>query len=486
MKKTFIRLIICLFCGLIILVIPPPPGLTPSAWLFFSIFIGVVAGLILEPVPPALVGLVGITLAVICKTGPAGSGGDGIISASAAISWGLSGFSNATVWLIFAAFMIGAGYSKSGLGKRIALLLVRKLGKSTLGLGYAISLADGIMAPFIPSNAARSGGTLYPIISSIPPMFDSYPEKDARKIGAFLAWCALSATCVSSSIFLTGQAPNPLALQVAKASGVEVVSWSGWFLAFLPVSVILFILTPWLTYLIYPPEIKSSPEIAKWAGEQYKSLGRIRGTEIALILISLLALIFWICSDFFKVSATTTAVVVIILMIATRVISWEDFLANKPAWNVLVWFSTLVTLAGGLKNVGFLDWLAQAAGGIIGHYSVTTAMLALVLLYYFIHYFFASTTAHVTALLAVFITIANTIPGMDVRLVTLLMLLPMGIMGVLTPYGTGHSPVWFASGYVRSADFWRLGAIFGVVYLLVYLLVGVPWITGIAYDFIFD
>lgn len=485
MKKNLIKLIICILCGVVVFFIPQPQGLTPEAWLFFSIFIGVVAGLILEPVPPALTGLIGVSLAVICKTGPAVSGKAGSISAEAAITWGLSGFSNTTVWLIFAAFMIGAGYSKSGLGKRIALILVEKLGKSTLGLGYAISLADGLMAPFIPSNAARSGGTLYPIISSIPPMFNSYPEKDARKIGAFLAWCALSATCVSSSIFLTGQAPNPLALQVAKESGVDVVSWGGWFIAFLPVSIILFILTPLLTYFIYPPEIKSSPEITLWAAEQHKSLGRINNTEIALIIISILALTLWIGSSFFKVSATTTAIVVIILMIATKVISWEDFLANKPAWNVLVWFSTLVTLAGGLKNVGFLSWLAETAGDFIGHYSVATAMLALIVLYYFIHYFFASTTAHVTALLAVFITIANSIPGMDVRLVTLLMLLPMGIMGVLTPYGTGHSPVWFASGYIKNADFWRLGAIFGIIYLLVYLCVGVPWITMFAYDLIF-
>ncbi|MDU7191373.1 MAG: SLC13 family permease, partial [Veillonella sp.] len=88
---------------------------------------------------------------------------------------GLSGFSNAIVWLIFAAFMIGIGYENSGLGRRIALFLVAKLGKSSLGLGYAIAITDLVLAPFIPSNAARSGGTIYPIVSSICPMFDSYP-----------------------------------------------------------------------------------------------------------------------------------------------------------------------------------------------------------------------------------------------------------------------------------------------------------------------
>ncbi|MDR1615039.1 MAG: anion permease [Campylobacteraceae bacterium] len=482
--KSYVKLLIPILIGIAVFLFPTPEGVNPNTWLYFSIFAGVIVGLILEPIPAALIGFIGITVAVLCGVGPAGTG---VKSASAdvMIKWALTGFSNKTVWLIFAAFMIGIGYQNSGLGKRIALLLVKKLGKSTIGLGYAISITDGILAPFIPSNAARSGGTLYPIITSIPPMFGSYPDKDSRKIGAYLAWCALAATCVSSSIFLTGQAPNPLALQVAAESGVNVVDWGGWLIAFLPVSIILFIATPLLAYFIYPPEIKGSTHVVEWAAKETEKIGKISLKEIFMISISICALVLWIGSGFFGVDATTTAIMVIIAMLACKIISWNDFLGNKPAWNVLVWFGTLVTLAGGLKNVGFLDWVAQITGGYLNDFSPLSAMIGLVLIFYFIHYFFASGTAHVTALLAVFITMASTIPGVDVQLVTLLMVLPMGLMGVLTPYGTGHSPVWFASGYVKTADFWRLGCIFGVFYIAVYLLVGIPWITNFAYDWIF-
>ncbi|MDR1460039.1 MAG: anion permease [Campylobacteraceae bacterium] len=482
--KKYIKLLMPLVFGIAIFIIPTPEGVSLNTWIYFSIFIGVIVGLILEPIPAALIGFIGITLAVLFRVGPVGSG-DKSASASDAINWALTGFANSTVWLIFAAFMIGIGYQNSGLGKRIALNLVKKLGKSTLGLGYAISITDGILAPFIPSNAARSGGTLYPIIMSIPPMFGSYPEKDAKKIGSYLAWCALAATCVSSSIFLTGQAPNPLALEVAAKSGVAVVDWSGWLIAFLPVSIILFIATPLLAYFVYPPEIKGSTQVVKWAAEEAEKLGKISLKEIFMVSISICALILWIGSGFFGVNATTTAVMVIIAMIACKIISWNDFLGNKPAWNVLVWFGTLVTMAAGLKNVGFLDWVAQIAGGYLTDFSPMSAMIGLVLLFYFIHYFFASGTAHVTALLGMFIVMASSIPGVDVQLATLLMILPMGIMGVLTPYGTGHSPVWFASGYIKTVDFWRLGFIFGIFYILVYLLVGVPWIMNFARDWIF-
>jgi citrate:succinate antiporter/L-tartrate/succinate antiporter len=482
--RGYIKLLIPILIGIIVFVLPTPDGISLNTWIYFSIFAGVITGLILEPIPAALIGFIGIILAVLFRVGPVGSGAKSA-DANAMINWALTGFSNATVWLIFAAFMIGIGYQNSGLGKRIALILVKKLGRSTLGLGYAIAITDGILAPFIPSNAARSGGTLYPIITSIPPMFGSYPDKDSRKIGAYLAWCALATTCVSSSIFLTGQAPNPLALEVAAKSGVGVVDWGGWFIAFLPVSIILFIATPLLAYFVYPPEIKGSTQVVDWAAQESEKIGKISLKEIFMITISVCALILWIGSGFFGVNATTTAIMVIIAMLACKIISWNDFLGNKPAWNVLVWFGTLVTMAAGLKNVGFLDWVTSITGGYLTDFSPMTAMIGLVLLFYFIHYFFASGTAHVTALLGVFITMASTIPGVDVQLVTLLMVLPMGIMGVLTPYGTGHSPVWFASGYVKTADFWRLGCIFGVFYIAVYLLVGIPWITNFAYDWIF-
>lgn len=257
--------------------------------------------------------------------------------------------------------MIGIGYQNSGLGRRIALFLVQKLGKSSLGLGYAIAITDLILAPFIPSNAARSGGTIYPIVSSICPMFDSYPDKNPRRIGSYLCWISLATTCVSSTLFLTGQAPNSLAVELAAKSGVATVNWTSWFLAVAPVGIILFLITPILTYYLCPPEVKGSPEIAEWAKEEFHKLGAMSASEIAMAVISLIALTLWIGSSTFGVNPTTTALLVIILMVLFKIITWNDFLANKPAWNVLTWFATLVPMAAGLKNVGFLDWLAKSA-----------------------------------------------------------------------------------------------------------------------------
>lgn len=485
MILKYLKLLIPVIVALIIFAIPTPEGLTTPSWLYFSIFLGVIIGLILEPLPAALIGLIGVGVCIWFKIGPVGSGNpETIIKSGAAVSWGLGGFSNSTVWLIFAAFMIGLGYQKSGLGKRIALILVKLLGKTTLGIGYAIAIADGILAPFIPSNSARSGGTLYPIVTQIPPMMGSFPDKDARKIGSYLVWVSLAATCVTSSMFFTGLAPNLLAMETAVKSGVEPISWFGWFMAFLPAGIILFIATPLLTYFIYPPTSKGSNEATKWAKDELSKIGPMTIKEWLMIGLAIFALIFWIGGSKFGVNATTVALTVMIAMVVLQIISWDDLLSNKSAWGILVWFGSLVTLAGGLKNVGFLDFIAELGGNYLGNFDTMLATIGLIVFFYLLHYFFASTTAHVTALLALFITVAGGINGIDIQQLTLLLMLSLGIMGIITPYGTGPSPVWFGSGYISGKEFWKLGFIFGMIYLIVFLIVCIPWVKYVAYTWL--
>src|SRR5262249_33821686 len=154
------------------------------------------------------------------------------------------GFANGTVWLILSAFVVTLGYQKTLLGRRIALLLVKHLGRRTLGLGYAIALADLTLAPFTPSNVARSGGTIFPIIPNIPELYGSRPGESPRRIGGSLMWVAFSATCITSSMFVTALAPNPLALEMVRAStGIE-ITWTEWFVGFLPVGLLLLLVLP--------------------------------------------------------------------------------------------------------------------------------------------------------------------------------------------------------------------------------------------------
>lgn len=465
-----------LVVGVIVWLCGTPEGLTEGTWLFVSVFASLITGLILEPLPSAFIGVIAIVVSILFRVGPEASS---VVTANNALSWGLSGFSNAVVWLIFSAFMLGIGYQRSGLGRRMGLYLVEKLGKSSIGLGYAVAITDIILAPFIPSNAARSGGIIYPIVSSIPPMFESYPDKNPEKIGKYLSWTSLATTAVSSSMFLTGQAPNPLAVSLAVKFGGADISWTNWFIAFAPVGIILFLLTPILSYIFVRPTIQGSTEIVEWAKKELLECGKMSASEIGMTLISILALILWVGASVLNISPTTTGLLVIVLMIGCKIITWNDFLSNKPAWNVLVWFATLVPMAGGLKNVGFLDWLGKMTSALLNTLEPSMAAFTLIIMFVVLRYFFASATAYVTATLGLFTALAYSIPGVNGTEILFMLLLPIGLIAVMTPYAGGHSPIWYATGFIKGVEYWRLGFIFTVIYMSTFIVIAKPWFAFI-------
>jgi len=191
--------------------------------------------------------------------------------------------------------MFALGYEKTGLGRRISLWLVKTMGKRTLTLGYAVMIADGILAPFTPSNTARSGGTIYPVIRNLPPLYDSLPnDPSMKRMGSFLMWTALASTCVTSSLFLTALAPNLLAIALTEsATGIQ-INWGQWFMAVAPVGILLLLLVPLLSYWLCAPEVKAGHEISDWAGEELTKLGALTRNEIVLIIMVVSALLLWI------------------------------------------------------------------------------------------------------------------------------------------------------------------------------------------------
>ena len=443
---------------LVVWFIPAPEGLTTNAWHFMAIFFAVVVGLIVEPVPAALVGFAGVSLvAVLGLIGPKSVDN---------IKWALSGFSNTVIWLIFAAFMFALGYKKTGLGKRISLIMIKYMGKSSLGLGYAVALSDLVLSPFMPSNTARSAGTIYPVASNIPLIFNSTPDNEPRKLGAYISWVAIATTCVTSSMFLTALAPNLLAVDLIAQGTGNTISWSAWGSIMIPLMLPLFILTPLLVYWIYPPTQKTSPEAPLWAAEELKKLGSITAKELLMAGLAVVALALWIFGKKVGIHSTTAAIAVVSVMVLTKVITWDDVISNKAAFNVLIWFASLVAMASGLKSVGVLKWIGASAEVHLASLSPTMLILSMLVLFFVLHYFFASTTAHTTALMPIFIAIAVKLVAPE-QMVPFSILLAgsLGVMGIITPYATGPSPMWYGAGYISQGRWWALGAIFGALYL---------------------
>jgi L-tartrate/succinate antiporter len=280
---------------------------------------------------------------------------------------------------------------------------------------------------------------------------------------------------VTSSMFLTGLAPNTMAIaMIAKAIGVT-VPWMVWFKGFLPVGLLLIAVQPLLLYAIYPPQIKDAPEAPRWAAEQLKGMGAMPRQEITMLVLVLGALGFWI-GGASLVDPAIVAVFVILGMVLFGVVSWDDIVGHSLAWNTLIWFATLVTMAGGLAETKFLDWLAASLVPMLSGLGAYATIAGVVLTFFFLHYFFASITAHTATLFPLFLAVAIKIPAATPVAWALLLSYPLGMIGVLTPYASGQNAVYFGSGYIKRRDFWVLGFVLGVVYMGVYLAIIVEWL----------
>jgi L-tartrate/succinate antiporter len=472
------RIIAPIVTAIILVLIPAPAGLSQHAWNYFALFAGVVAALVLEPLPSTAVGFIAITLTAVLSRWTLFSEADlakpGFNVAGETVKWAFSGFASNTVWLVGGAFMLALGYQKTGLGRRIALLLVRALGKSSLSLGYAATIADTILAPFTPSNPARSAGTMFPVMINLPPLYDSKPnDPSARKIGGYILWVTFAASCITSSLFMTACAPNFLALDfIRKIAHVE-ITYRQWFFAAAPFAIPLLLALPLLAYVIYPPTIKKSPNIPAWAAQQLHEMGPLKRGEIILGGLVLAAILLWVFGADY-VDAAIVAFMVVSMMLICRVVAWDDMARNHSAWTTIALLATLVAMADGLARTGFIKWFAEFVAAHISGYPPMAVIVILISIYFFSHYFFSSLTAHTTAMMPIMLGVGMGIQGLPAEKLSLGLAMTTGLMGVISPYATGAALPYYNSGYLTSAEFWRNGTIFGLIFLFALLAIGVP------------
>jgi DASS family divalent anion:Na+ symporter len=446
--------------GIVLWFLPNPSGVDPAGMHLLAIFVTTIVGIVLKPLPMGAVAMVGI-----CATA---------VTGTLTINDALSGFGNRVIWLIVLAFFISRGFIKTGLGARIAYLFMALLGRRSLGLGYGLVATDLVLAPAIPSNTARAGGVVFPILRAVAEAYESRPDDGtARRIGAFLTLAAFQGTVITSAMFLTAMAANPLAAELASAQGVE-MTWVGWALAALVPGVSSLVLVPWVIYRLSPPEVRETPAAAALARERLRELGPVGRTEWVMVCTFALLLVLWVLSGPLGIHTTATALLGLVVLLVTGVLSWEDVLRERGAWDTLVWFSALVMMASYLTDLGLIPWFSETVGVWFAGVGWMTGFLALSLIYFYSHYFFASNTAHVSAMYAPFLGVALAL-GTPPMLGALVLAFFSNLFSSMTHYGTGPAPVLFGAGYVEVREWWSLGLVVSLVNLAVWVGVGGIW-----------
>ena len=470
MNKTKMwKLGVLVLIPLVIFLIPPPEGLPLLAWRLFGLYLTAIVGLVLKPYSEPVILLASVAASAVTI-------GNTAVPKEQAIKMGqvLSGYQSGTTWLVFAAFTLSAAFVTTGLGKRIAYYLIGKMGSTTLGLGYVTVFLDLLIAPATPSNTARAGGIVFPIINSVASALGSEPGTSSRKAGHYLMINIYMVTKTTSYMFLTAMAPNALALSMMAPILKIDLSWGQWALAAAVPGLLCLLLTPLIIYFCYPPELKkvNNKEIS---AKGLLELGPMKQSEKMLAVLFLMALGGWVFSKQLHIDASTVALCVMAAALVINVVSWDDVLKNKGGWNTLIWYGGIIGLSSTLTKAGFFAWLADTlqANLNFGDHN-TLALLAILFLSVAIRYLFASGGAYVAAMVPVFATV-GAVAGANPMLLALGLLFSNAYGGAMTHYGGAAAPIIFGAGYNDTKSWWIVGAIIGFGSLIVHCTVGIVW-----------
>ena len=463
-RRTLTARIVTLLLALVLWWTPPPDGLGLQAWRLFVIFAAAIGAVVVEAVPILTASVFAVAASVLT----------GLLQPEDAYA----GFGNGTILLIVIAFLVASAVVKCGLGTRAGHWIVSRFGRSTLGLSYSIFVIDAVIAPAFPSNTARSG-VLYPLAVSLAEAAGAKPDQPGRrKLGAFLMFSGIASLGVSSALWLTAMAANPLGTEMARGSGVE-IGFGRWLVASSVPTVCAFVVLPLLLYRIIGPEVRNTPEAPAAARRALAALGPFSRHEWTVLVVFAGMVALWASAATLGLDSTAIAFLGLGALLVTGALTLSDIAKQGDVLATFIWFAVLFTLSSQLNELGFMGFVGRRLAGALGSLASPTAGLILVAAYVLLHYLFVSQTAHLLALFGVFLDVGVKL-GVNPAVLAFQLLFATNYFSPITPQGSSANLLFAGSGYLSQGDLYRLGAITTAASALIYFVIGTPWLFLVA------
>jgi DASS family divalent anion:Na+ symporter len=443
---------------------PVPAGLAPNAWHLFAVFVAAIACVLIGSFPLLTASMIAAATGVLTGT---------ITPAQA-----FSGFANSSVLLVVIAFVVAQAVVKSGLGRRISLLMVSRFGGSPLGLAYSIVLTDAAIAPAFPSNTAR-GGVLFPIVLSVAKGAGSEPnDPEGRRLGGYLMFCGMASLALSSALWLTATSCNPIGVQIAQKAGVE-IGFAGWFLASSVPTFTAILILPWLVAKIFSPGVGATPEAPAAARKDLAGMGSMSRDEWITAMTFVVMVAGWVFGNALGLNSTSVAFMGFGVLLVAGVLTLDDISKQGDTLATFLWLAILFALSAQLNELGFMGYVGERLASRLSGLSWPVLYVLLIALYVGLHYFFVSQTSQMLALLAVFLDVGIR-GGVPPALMAPGLLFASSYFSVITPQGGSQNVIFVASGYLKQGELYKLGLLTTVAFMAIYLLIGTPWLLFVA------
>ena len=459
-RRTLVTQIAVVAAAVVLWFVPAPDGLALPAWRLFVVFAAAIAAVVVNAFPILTASVLAVAAAVLT----------GLLTPAKAYA----GFANGTILLIVLAFLVARAVVLCGLGARIGYLVVSIFGRSTLGLSYSIFLVDGLIAPAFPSNTARSG-VIYPLAFSLAEAAGARPgDPGSQRLGSFLMFSGIASLSLSSALWLTAMAANPLGAEIARSFGVE-ITFGSWLLAACVPTLLAMALLPLLLHRIIGPERTATPDAPEAARRALKALGPLTRHE-RIVLASFVGMVaLWGAAGTFGIDSTAVAFLGLGVLLTSGVLTLADIAREGDVLATFIWFAVLFTLSSQLNELGFMGFLGQRIATSLGGLPTAAAGLLLVVAYVLLHYVFVSQTAHALALVGVFLDVGVKL-GVPAAPLAFQLLFATNYFSSITPQGSSANLLFAGSGYLSQRDLYRLGGLTTAFCLVLYLVVGTPWL----------
>ena len=450
------RLAVLFILGFFLWLVPNPAGLEQQGWHLFIIFIIVIIGIVMDFLPMGVMMVISLTVCVLTNT--------------LTLEQALYGFSSNIVWLITIAFFIARAVIKSNLARRVSCFLIYKFGNSLLGISYSLVLTEFLLAPIIPSAIARSGGIIFPIAKSISEQFASIED---NKIRAFIMQVCFQGNVISSAMFLTAMAGNPLIVKIANSLDVE-INWGTWALGAIIPGIINLLIMPIILYFTICPKAKSIPRISQLARTSLNEIGHVSRNEIIVSITFCGLILFWILGKLFGIDATTAALLGFLVLIITDVINWKDVVLERQAWKTFVWFGSFIALSEYLSTFGVTRWIGANISVVLADKDPFLAIIILMAVFFYMHYFFASITVYSSVMYSTFFLMLTTLQ-LPPLVAAMVLAFFANLSGCLTHYSISSAPIFFTESQLSIKSWWQIGFIMSIVNILIWSLIGGIW-----------
>ena len=194
------------------------------------------------------------------------------------------GFSNSTPWFLFGALLFGVMATKSGLARRLAYVVMRRVGHTYSRLLLGLILSDFLLTFLVPSGIAR----VVLMAAVALGLIEAFGVGPGSNIGRGMFIILTYTATIFDKMVIAGAASITARGAIERFAGVNVL-WSQWALAYLPCDIIVMIIAWRLALWLYPPEMAALPGGSEYLQREIRAMGPPSTTEIrAGVLMALI------------------------------------------------------------------------------------------------------------------------------------------------------------------------------------------------------